>query len=57
MQVPVGIYHLTPGDREVMLPELKAIKDKRLKLLEQGTTNLHLVIRAGAPGARGSPFP
>lgn len=33
--VPVGIYHLTPGDREVMLPELEAIGDKRLKLLEQ----------------------
>jgi ribonuclease BN (tRNA processing enzyme) len=33
--VPVGIYHLTPGDRPVMLPELKAIKDKRLKLLDQ----------------------
>ena len=33
--VPVGIYHLTPGDRVVMLPELRAIKDKRLKLLDQ----------------------
>ena len=36
--VPVGIYHLTPGDRAVMLPELKAIKDKRLKLLDQDAT-------------------
>jgi ribonuclease BN (tRNA processing enzyme) len=35
VDVPVGIYHLTPGDRDVMLPELMAIKDKRLKLLEQ----------------------
>jgi len=33
--VPVGIFHLTPGDRPVMLPELKAIKDKRLMLLDQ----------------------
>jgi ribonuclease BN (tRNA processing enzyme) len=37
VDVPVGIYHLTPGDREVMLPELKAIKDQRLKLLDQDT--------------------
>jgi len=35
VDVPVGIYHLTPGDRAVMLPELKALKDKRLKLLDQ----------------------
>ncbi len=35
VDVPVGIYHLTPGDRPVMLPELKALRDKRLKLLEQ----------------------
>ncbi len=35
VDVPVGIYHLTPGDRPVMLPELKALKDKRLKLLDQ----------------------
>jgi len=35
--VPVGIYHLTPGDRAVMLPQLKAIRDKRLKVLDQDT--------------------
>jgi ribonuclease BN (tRNA processing enzyme) len=35
VDVPVGIYHLTPGDRDMMLPELRAIKDKRLKLLDQ----------------------
>jgi len=33
--IPVGIYHLTPGDKEEMLPEIMAIKDKRVKLLEQ----------------------
>ncbi len=33
--VPVGIYHLTPGDREAMLPELEALKDPRVRLLEQ----------------------
>ena len=31
----VGIYHLTPGDREVMLPQLQALDDPRLQLLEQ----------------------
>ncbi|BDU71141.1 MBL fold metallo-hydrolase [Mesoterricola silvestris] len=35
VDVPVGIYHLTPGDREVMLPELSALGDPRLTLLEQ----------------------
>ena len=35
VDVPVGIYHLTPGDRPMMMPELKALKDKRLKLLTQ----------------------
>jgi ribonuclease BN (tRNA processing enzyme) len=34
-KVPVGIYHLTPGDRAAMLPELEAIGDPRLRLLEQ----------------------
>jgi ribonuclease BN (tRNA processing enzyme) len=34
-KVPVGIYHLTPGDRPAMLPELAALKDPRLSLLEQ----------------------
>lgn len=35
--VPVGIYHLTPGDRPVILPELEAIGDPRVRLLDQGT--------------------
>lgn len=34
--VPVGIYHLTPGDRPVILPELEAIGDPRVRLLDQG---------------------
>lgn len=34
-KVPVGIYHLTPGDREVMLPQLQALGDRRIQLLEQ----------------------
>ncbi|HOD33132.1 MAG TPA: hypothetical protein PKO12_06620, partial [Holophaga sp.] len=33
--IPVGVYHLTPGDREAMLPELDALKDPRVFLLEQ----------------------
>lgn len=33
--VPVAIYHLTPGDKPVMLPELRAIGDPRLRMLEQ----------------------
>jgi ribonuclease BN (tRNA processing enzyme) len=33
--VPVGIYHLTPGDKPVMLPQLKAIGDPRISLLKQ----------------------
>jgi ribonuclease BN (tRNA processing enzyme) len=33
--VPVGIYHLTPGDRPQMLPELQALGDPRIRLLEQ----------------------
>ena len=33
--IPVGIYHLTPGDRAEMLPEILALKDSRVKLLEQ----------------------
>ena len=36
--VPVGIYHLTPGDRELMLPELMALKDTRLELLNQNAS-------------------
>jgi ribonuclease BN (tRNA processing enzyme) len=35
VKVPVGIYHLTPGDREVMLPEIQAIGDRRIRMLEQ----------------------
>jgi len=31
----VGIYHLTPGDKPVMLPQLKAIGDPRISLLKQ----------------------
>jgi ribonuclease BN (tRNA processing enzyme) len=34
-KVPVAIYHLTPGDRAAMLPELEALKDPRIHLLEQ----------------------
>ena len=33
--VPVAIYHLTPGDRPVMLPQLEALKRSRLRLLNQ----------------------
>ena len=36
LDVPVGIYHLTPGDRVQMLPELMALADPRVRLLEQG---------------------
>jgi ribonuclease BN (tRNA processing enzyme) len=35
-KVPVGIYHLTPGDRPIMLPQIMAIQDSRLRLLDQG---------------------
>lgn len=33
--VPVRIYHLTPGDRATMLPQLRALGDPRLELLGQ----------------------
>lgn len=33
--VPVGVYHLTPGDREVLQPELEALRDPRIFLLTQ----------------------
>lgn len=33
--VPVAVYHLTPGDKPRMLPELEAIHHPRLSLLEQ----------------------
>jgi ribonuclease BN (tRNA processing enzyme) len=35
VEVPVGIYHLTPGDRSVMLPQIEAIGDPRLRMLDQ----------------------
>ena len=35
VDVPVGIYHLTPGDRPVMLPQIEAIGDSRIRMLDQ----------------------
>ena len=35
VDVPVGIYHLTPGDRPVMLPQIQAIGDSRIRMLDQ----------------------
>ena len=35
VDVPVGIYHLTPGDRPVMLPQIEAIGDARIRMLDQ----------------------
>ena len=35
VDVPVGIYHLTPGDRPVMLPQIEAIGEPRLRMLDQ----------------------
>jgi cAMP phosphodiesterase len=34
-RVPVRIYHLTPGDRQAMLPQLQALGDDRISLLNQ----------------------
>ena len=34
-EVPVRIYHLTPGDRATMLPQLQALRDSRVSLLDQ----------------------
>ena len=34
-QIPVRIYHLTPGDRAAMLPQLEALGDPRISLLTQ----------------------
>jgi ribonuclease BN (tRNA processing enzyme) len=34
-EVPVRIYHLTPGDRAIMLPQLRALGDPRVSLLDQ----------------------
>jgi hypothetical protein len=31
----VGIYHLTPGDRSIMLPQLNAVGDARIRILGQ----------------------
>jgi ribonuclease BN (tRNA processing enzyme) len=36
VNVPVRIYHLTPGDRATMLPQLQALQDSRVSLLDQG---------------------
>ncbi len=33
--VPVGVYHLTPGERPIMLPQINAIGDPRIRLLDQ----------------------
>ncbi len=33
--VPVGIYHLTPGDKPALLPQIEAIGDSRIRLLKQ----------------------
>jgi len=35
VEVPVAIYHLTPGDKPIILPELLALGDPRLRLLQQ----------------------
>lgn len=35
VDVPVGIYHLTPGDRAAILPQVEAIGDPRLHMLAQ----------------------
>nr|WP_320133302.1 3',5'-cyclic-nucleotide phosphodiesterase [uncultured Holophaga sp.] len=34
-EVPVAIYHLTPGDRAEILPELESLEDPRIRLLKQ----------------------
>jgi len=31
----VAIYHLTPGDKSTILPELEALQDPRIRLLRQ----------------------
>jgi ribonuclease BN (tRNA processing enzyme) len=33
--VPVAIYHLTPGERPLMLPQLEALNRPQLRLLNQ----------------------
>ncbi len=37
VDVPVGIYHLTPGDKPTMLPQIQAIPDRRIRMLEQSS--------------------
>jgi len=34
-EVPIAVYHLTPGDKPVMLPQLEALGHPQLTLLEQ----------------------
>jgi ribonuclease BN (tRNA processing enzyme) len=34
-KVQVGVYHLTPGDRPIMLPQIAAIQDPRIHMLDQ----------------------
>jgi ribonuclease BN (tRNA processing enzyme) len=36
--VPVAVYHLTPGERPVMQPQLEALGHPQLRLLEQDET-------------------
>jgi len=36
--VPVGVFHLTPGDRPVIVPEIQAIDRPGLRLLKQDET-------------------
>lgn len=33
--VPVAVYHLTPGERPIMLPQLEALRHPNLRLLNQ----------------------
>jgi ribonuclease BN (tRNA processing enzyme) len=35
VDVPVGIYHLTPGDRAAILPQIEALGDARIRMLAQ----------------------
>jgi len=38
--IPVGVFHLTPGDRAVMLPQIEAISRKDVSLLNQNARYL-----------------
>ncbi len=31
----MGIYHLTPGDKPALLPQIEAVGDPRIRLLKQ----------------------